>query len=78
MKAHIGVDADSGLVHGLVGTSADVSDVSEAHALLHWNKEEALGDASYIGVDERSEMQGKSVKWRVAAKRGNDAGRSTE
>ncbi|WP_279610163.1 transposase, partial [Burkholderia sp. BCC1640] len=35
MKAHIGVDADSGLVHSVVGTSANVSDVSQAHALLH-------------------------------------------
>jgi IS5 family transposase len=33
MKAHIGVDADSGLVHSVVGTAANVSDVTQAHAL---------------------------------------------
>ncbi|KHJ63034.1 IS5 family transposase, partial [Burkholderia glumae] len=70
MKAHIGVDADSGLVHSVVGTSANVSDVSQAHALLHDHEQEALGDAGYIGVDKRNEMKGRSVKWRVAAKRG--------
>ncbi|KVO30653.1 transposase [Burkholderia ubonensis] len=70
MKAHIGVDADSGLVHSLVGTCANVSDVSQAHALLHGHAQEAFGDAGYIGVDKRDEMKSKSVKWRVAAKRG--------
>jgi hypothetical protein len=32
MKAHIGVDADSGLVHTVVGTAANVHDVTQAHA----------------------------------------------
>lgn len=70
MKAHIGVDANSGLIHSVVGTSANVSDVSQAHALLHGHEEEAFGDAGYVGVDKRDEMKGKSVKWSVAAKRG--------
>ncbi|WP_128841906.1 IS5 family transposase [Burkholderia catarinensis] len=70
MKAHIGVDADSGLVHSVVGTSANVSDVSLAHALLHGHEQEAFGDAGYAGVDKRDEMNGKPVKWRVAIKRG--------
>ncbi len=55
----------------MVGTSANVSDVSEAHALLHGHEEQAFGDASYIGVDKRDEMKDKTVKWHVAAKRGN-------
>lgn len=70
MKVHIGVDVDSGLVHGVVGTSANVPDVSQAHALLHAHEQEAFGDAGYIVVDKRDEMKRKSVKWRVAAKRG--------
>jgi IS5 family transposase len=70
MKAHIGVDADSGLVHSVAGTAANVSDVSQAHVLLHGHEEEAFGDAGYLGVDKRDEMKGKPVKWRVAAKRG--------
>ena len=35
LKAHIGVDAASGLVHTLIGTAANVSEVTQAHALLH-------------------------------------------
>ncbi len=35
MKAHIGVDADSGLVHTVIGTAANVNDVTQGHALLH-------------------------------------------
>ena len=35
MKAHIGVNAQSGLVHTVVGTAANVSDINVAGALLH-------------------------------------------
>src|SRR5690606_5791925 len=35
MKAHIGVDADTGITHTLVTTPANTSDVTQAHALLH-------------------------------------------
>ncbi|QCX51789.1 IS5 family transposase (plasmid) [Ralstonia pseudosolanacearum] len=70
MKAHLGVDAASGLVHSVVGTAANESDVSQAHALLHGHEEHAFGDAGYTGVEKRDEMQGKSVKWQVAVKRG--------
>ena len=34
MKAHIGVDADSGLVHSVVGTAANVADVTQDDQLL--------------------------------------------
>jgi len=70
MKAHIGVDAASGLVHSVVGTAANESDVSQAHAMLHGHEKHAFGDAGYTGVEKRDEMQGKSVKWQVAVKRG--------
>ncbi|MGJ3013840.1 IS5-like element ISBmu2 family transposase, partial [Salmonella enterica subsp. enterica serovar Paratyphi A] len=70
MKAHIGVVADSGLIHSVVGTAANVSDVSQAHALLHGHEEQVFADAGYIGVDKREEMAGKAVKWHVAARRG--------
>jgi len=64
------VDADSGLIHSVVGTAANVSDVSKAHALLHGHEQEAFADAGYIGVDKRDEMKGKTVTWHVAARRG--------
>ena len=53
MKAHIGVDADSGLVHTVRGTSGNVSDVLEANSLLHGQEAHAFGDAGYQGVDKR-------------------------
>ena len=34
MKAHIGVDAESGVVHTVNGTAANVNDVTQATALL--------------------------------------------
>ena len=45
MKAHIGVDADSGLVHAVRGTAGNVNDVVEANSLLHGQEAEAFGDA---------------------------------
>jgi transposase, IS5 family len=69
MKAHIGADADSGLVHSLVTTPANASDVSQAHALLHGEEKHALGDAGYHGVEKRKENRTPKVTWRVAMKR---------
>ncbi len=50
MKAHIGVDADPGLVHTVIGTSANVNDVTQAGALMHGQEHDAFGDAGYRGV----------------------------
>ena len=47
MKAHIGVDAESGLVHSVVGTAANVNDVTQAGKLLHGEEIDAWGDAGY-------------------------------
>ena len=69
MKAHIGVDATSGLVHTVVGTAGNVADVTQAHALLHGDEIAALGDAGYQGVEKRPENLGKTVAWHVAMKR---------
>ncbi|MNS89038.1 Transposase DDE domain protein [compost metagenome] len=59
------------MVHSVVGTAANESDVSQAQALLHSHEDHAFGDAGYTGVEKRDEMQGKSVKWQLAIKRGN-------
>jgi transposase, IS5 family len=72
MKAHIGVDARSGLVHTVTGTAANVADVAEAHALLHGEEKTGYVDAGYTGVEKREEIAAKfpGVCWHVAAKRG--------
>ena len=69
MKAHVGVDAASGLVHTVIGTAGNVSDVTQAGSLLHGDESAALGDAGYQGVEKRAENLGKSVTWHVAMKR---------
>ena len=63
LMAHVGVDAASGLVHTIISTAVNVADVTQAHALLHGDETAALGDASYCGVEKRSENIGKSVTW---------------
>ncbi len=68
MKAHIAVDADSGLVHSVIGTAANVCDLNVAGALLHGQEEVAFGDAGYQGVHKRVEAQGPL--WHVAMRPG--------
>ena len=70
MKAHIGADADSGLVHTLVTTPANAADVTQAHDLLHGEERIAFADAGYQGVEKRKENQGSSVEWVVAMRPG--------
>jgi IS5 family transposase len=69
MKAHVGVDAESGLVHSVIGTAANVADVTQAHDLLHGDEAVAFGDAGYTGVEHRAEGE-QQVEWHVAMKRG--------
>ena len=69
MKAHIGVDADSDLVHSVRGTSGNVNDVVEANSLLHGQETDAFGDAGYQGVDRRPDAN-QNVRWHVAMRPG--------
>jgi IS5 family transposase len=68
MKAHIGVDAHCGLVHTVLGTAGNVSDISQAQALLHGDEQAAFGDAGYQGVEKRPESAEATVQWHVAEK----------
>ena len=63
MKAHIGVDAHTGLVHSIATTVADVTQVS---ALLHGAETRVWGDAGYLGVARRPEQRGRPMDWQVA------------
>jgi IS5 family transposase len=75
MKAHIGADEESGLVHTVVCTAANVSDISQTAALLHGQEEIVGADAGYIGVEKRDDMKAKlaanehEVQWRIAKRR---------
>ena len=70
MKVHIGVDKDSGLIHSVVTTAANVHDLTPAAELLHGDEEVVYGDAGYQGINKRPEMAGHSAVFRVAMRPG--------
>lgn len=70
MKAHIGVDADSGLVHTVVGTAANVADVTQTAEVLHGEEKTVHLDAGYTGVEKREELKDREIDWVVATKPG--------
>ena len=69
MKAHIGVDDESGLVDSVVGTAANVADVTQVDKLLHGEENMVGADAGYTGVEKRPEHEGREVIWQIAARR---------
>jgi transposase, IS5 family len=69
MKAHIGVDVASGVVHTLVGTAANEADINQTAALLHGREEAVFADAGYAGADKRPELAERDVSWNIAIKR---------
>lgn len=70
MKAHIGIDADSGLVHSVAGTAANVHDLTPVDKLLHGEETQVHTDAGYQGIDKREELQHHTVQWQVAMRPG--------
>ena len=70
MKLHIGVDAESGLVHSMATTSANVHDVTQAHRLLHGEERAVWGDSGYTGVHKRKDNWRTKAEWYVAMKAG--------
>ncbi|MCM8598809.1 MAG: IS5 family transposase, partial [Candidatus Accumulibacter sp.] len=69
MKAHIGVDAESGLVHTVVGTAANVADVAQTAEVLHGEEKTVYLDAGYTGVEKREDLKDREIDWQVATKR---------
>ncbi len=66
MKAHIGVDAESGLVHTVTTTAANESDVEQVADLLHGKEEQVWADSGYRGAQAR--VQRENLQWHVAAR----------
>lgn len=69
-KAHIGVDKDSGLVHTLKVTSANVHDVTMTSELLTGEETTVHGDSGYLGAEKREDAiirneQGKRIKYKI-------------
>ena len=70
LKAHIGVDAVTGLVHSVATKAANVADVTQVAAVLHGGETQVWGDAGYQGVARRPEHQGRAVDWQIALRPG--------
>jgi transposase, IS5 family len=68
MKAHIGVDEMTGLVHSVVTTAANVGDVTQVGDLLHGKEKAVFGDAGYLGAEKHAPAK-RGRKWHIAAKR---------
>ena len=68
MKAHIGVDADSRLVHTVIGTAANARDVTQAHTLLHGQAQVVFAYTGHQGAPEREDATG--VQWYIAMRPG--------
>ena len=66
MKAHIGVDAESGLVHTVTTTAANEADVNQVADLLHGKEEYVYADSGYRGAPAR--VNRDDLQWRIAAR----------
>ncbi len=68
MKAHIGVDAESGLVHTMVTTPANAHDVTQVHELLHGQETDVFADSGYRGAHKRQEVRNNHPRphWHIA------------
>ncbi|MBU2213605.1 IS5 family transposase [Patescibacteria group bacterium] len=71
MKGHIGVDVDSGIVHSVEGTAANVHDRQKLHDLLHGEEKAIFGDQGYASDEDKESCRKYGVtQWCV-----NDRGK---
>src|SRR5260221_11846501 len=69
MKAHIGVDVASGVVHTVTGTAANEADINQMAAVLHGQERAVFADAAYTGADKRTAHADRQVSWNIPIKR---------
>ena len=65
MKAHIAVDAESGLVHTVTATAANEADVEQVADLLHGKEDAVWADSGYRGAQARVM---RDVQWHIASR----------
>jgi IS5 family transposase len=66
MQVHAGMAKDSGLIHSVVVTAANVHDLTSAAELLHCDDQLVYGDAGHEGIAKKPEMAGRTTAFRVA------------
>jgi IS5 family transposase len=76
MKAHIGADAGTGMVHSLEVTAANAHDLDAAAKLIRPDDEVVNGDAGYAGIEEREEIKNdehlSKIEYRINKRKGAD------
>lgn len=66
MKAHIGVDADSGLTHTVTTSAANEHDIEHVTDLLHGKEQSVWADSGYLGAPAR--VDDPTIEWHIAAR----------
>lgn len=66
MKAHIGVDARTGLTHSFTTTAANEHDLNQAKHVLHGDETYVFADSGYRGAEKREELKDFAVDWYIA------------
>jgi transposase, IS5 family len=65
MKVHTGTDTDSGVVHTVVGTPANVADVNVLGELLHGAEQSLHGDSAYHSKELKAQAEAAGVAFNV-------------
>ena len=64
-KAHVAVDAGSGLVRAVITTAANVNDTTPADALIRGDERQVLADAAYHTHARQAALEARGVKARL-------------
>ncbi len=70
MKAHIGVDSKSGLVHSCEITTAKVADKQMLADLLHGKEKAVFGDKGYVSKEDKYYARDAGVFWGILDRKG--------
>ena len=65
MKVHTGTDTDSGIVHTVVGTAANVADINVLGELMHGGEESLHGDSAYHAKALKAQAEAAGVAFNV-------------
>jgi len=68
MKAHIGVDAESGVTHSLETLTAKLHDSQVWEALLHGEEASVWADKGYVSAEREAAFAGPGKVWGVMRK----------
>ena len=69
MKAHIGVDAHSGIVHSVTATTAKVHDIRQKNFLMDGREEAIFGDKAYLSIKRKQEARELGIFFGITEKR---------